>query len=235
VVGVYLYCINLFFGHFSQVHTPLHAHVVCTYCCVLNDFRARVGNGIARPAARVSFFCYLTPRGEVCPLGLKLAPGGEDPLFAPPFFGRVVFTPGVNERVNIAPREQRSPLGAKFTHRGKLKLLKTGLWVASRYIFIPKILIWICFRGPWNGECSHFYARLEYFMVIWYILLPFGTFWGHLVHFGVIWYILGSFGTFWGHLVYFSTFCYVVPRKILQPKSRQSFYRQIIFLVALLH
>jgi hypothetical protein len=34
----------------------------------------------------------------------------------------------VIEGVNIPPRGQSSPLGAKFTPEGKLMLLKTGLW-----------------------------------------------------------------------------------------------------------
>jgi hypothetical protein len=42
---------------------------------------------------------------------------------------------------------------------------------------------------------------LVYFMVIGYILWPFGIFYGHLVYFMAIWYILWSFGIFYGHLV----------------------------------
>jgi hypothetical protein len=38
-------------------------------------------------------------------------------------------------------------------------------------------------------------------MAIWYILWPFGIFYGHLVYFMAIWYILWSFGIFYGHLV----------------------------------
>jgi hypothetical protein len=40
-------------------------------------------------------------------------------------------------------------------------------------------------------------------MAIWYILWPFGIFYGHLVYFMAIWYILWPFGIFCGHLVYF--------------------------------
>jgi hypothetical protein len=66
-------------------------------------------------------------------------------------------------------------------------------------------------------------------MAIWYILWPFGIFYGHLVYFMAIWYILWPFGIFYGHLVYlwpfgilchrlvhFPPFWYVVPRKIWQ-------------------
>jgi hypothetical protein len=47
----------------------------------------------------------------------------------------------------------------------------------------------------------------------WFILWPFGIFYGHLVYFMGIWYILWAFGIFYGHfgifcvnLVYFSCF-----------------------------
>jgi hypothetical protein len=50
---------------------------------------------------------------------------------------------------------------------------------------------------------------LEYFVVIWYILWPFGIFYAHLVYFMAIWYILWPFGIFF-------PFWYVVPRKIWQ-------------------
>jgi hypothetical protein len=32
------------------------------------------------------------------------------------------------------------------------------------------------------GHLVHFYGHLVYFVVIWYILLPFGMFYGHLVY-----------------------------------------------------
>jgi hypothetical protein len=44
-------------------------------------------------------------------------------------------------------------------------------------------------------------------MVIWYILWPFGLFYGHL----------GCFGIFYGGLVYFVAIWYVATRKIWQP------------------
>jgi hypothetical protein len=38
----------------------------------------------------------------------------------------------------------------------------------------------------------------------WYILRPFGLFYGYLVYFAAIWYILWQLGILYGHLVYFS-------------------------------
>jgi hypothetical protein len=38
--------------------------------------------------------------------------------------------------------------------------------VARLHTFKPKIPIWINFGEPWNGKC-------------WYILIPFGIFYGH--------------------------------------------------------
>jgi hypothetical protein len=40
--------------------------------------------------------------------------------------------------------------------------------VARWFVFKPKIAIWVNFGGPWNGKC-------------WYLLLPFGIFYGNLV------------------------------------------------------
>jgi hypothetical protein len=58
-----------------------------------------------------------------------------------------------------------------------------GIRVARWFVFEPKIPIWINFGGPCDGRC-------------WYILWPFGLFYGHLsilygllVYFMVIWYI----------------------------------------------
>jgi hypothetical protein len=47
--------------------------------------------------------------------------------------------------------------------------------------------------GPQIGKC-------------WYILWPFGIFYGHMVYFMTIWYILWPFGTFCVNLVHFSGF-----------------------------
>jgi hypothetical protein len=44
----------------------------------------------------------------------------------------------------------------------------------------------------------------------WYILWPFGPFYGHLVHFMVIWSILWSNGIFFGHLVHFMAKWYIL-------------------------
>jgi hypothetical protein len=45
-----------------------------------------------------------------------------------------------------------------------------------KYIFKPKILIWVNFAGSCNARC-------------WWILWPFGIFCGHFVYSIVIWYI----------------------------------------------
>jgi hypothetical protein len=57
--------------------------------------------------------------------------------------------------------------------------------------------MWVNFGGPCYGRC-------------WYILCPFGLFYGHLI-------LLNPFGIFCGNLAYFYPFWYVVPRKIWQP------------------
>jgi hypothetical protein len=43
---------------------------------------------------------------------------------------------------------------------------------------------------------------LVYFMAIWYILWPFGIFYGHLLYFMAIWYILWPFGIFCDRLIH---------------------------------
>jgi hypothetical protein len=81
------------------------------------------------------------PRGEVVPRGRSCHPGMNFvPLWwiyplGENFSETVQCSPlGVNKGVNIPPRRQGSPLGAKFTPRGKLYpwgqtiLQKTGLW-----------------------------------------------------------------------------------------------------------
>jgi hypothetical protein len=95
---------------------------------------------------------------------------------------------------------------------------------ARWYIFKPKIQICVNFGSSCNGRC-------------WYMLWPFGIFFGHLVYFLVIWFIFWSFGMYifviwyisWSfgiflviwyifcHLVYFFPLGYVVTRKIWQP------------------
>jgi hypothetical protein len=55
---------------------------------------------------------------------------------------------------------------------------------------------------------------LVYFMPIWNVLRPFGTyiswpfgiFYDYLAYFMAIWYILWSFGLFYGHLLYLRPF-----------------------------
>jgi hypothetical protein len=57
----------------------------------------------------------LSPRGEFCPQGVKLSPGGEilcSPLHSSTH-SRECSPLGVNEGVNIPPRGRISPLGAR--------------------------------------------------------------------------------------------------------------------------
>jgi hypothetical protein len=62
--------------------------------------------------------------------------------------------------------------------------------------FRPKITIWVNCRWSCNGRC-------------WYVLWPFGLFYGHLVHFWLFWYIL------YGHLATFSPVWYVFTKENL--------------------
>jgi hypothetical protein len=76
-------------------------------------------------------------------------------------------------------------------------------------IFKPKIPIWVKLAGSCK-RCWYvlwpfgiFYGHLVNFMAIWYILWPFGIFYGHLVY-------LWPFGIFYGHLVYFMAIWYIL-------------------------
>jgi hypothetical protein len=55
--------------------------------------------------------------------------------------------------------------------------------VARWFVFKPKIQIWVILEGCRLENVYIFYCHLEYFMEIWGILCPFGTFCIHLVHF----------------------------------------------------
>jgi hypothetical protein len=80
--------------------------------------------------------------------------------------------------------------------------------VARWFLFKSKIQICVNFRGSSNGGC-------------WYILCPFGQFFGHLAYVMAIWYIFRPFNIHInGHLVYSPPFWYVMPRKIWQPLVR---------------
>jgi hypothetical protein len=73
--------------------------------------------------------------------------------------------------------------------------------VARRFIFEPKIPIWV--HKFWSDLD---WKMLMYFMAICNILWAFGILYDHLVHFVPIWYILCPFGTFCAHLVHFFGF-----------------------------
>jgi hypothetical protein len=80
---------------------------------------------------------------------------------------------------------------------------------ARWYIFKPKIPIGVNFGRSWNGRC-------------WFMLWPFGMFYGHLVYFMAIWYMY----LISGNLEYFPPFWYIVPRKLWQPRvSAPLFHR----------
>jgi hypothetical protein len=63
------------------------------------------------------------PQGRSWPLGVKLSPKGEDTVFAPSLVYPCLPL-GMNEGVNNIPREQSSSLGANFTLRVKLMVVK---------------------------------------------------------------------------------------------------------------
>jgi hypothetical protein len=69
--------------------------------------------------------------------------------------------------------------------------------VARRHTFKPNIPIWVSFGGSCNGRC-------------WFILWPFGLFYGHLINYVTIWYILWL-------LVYFSRFGMLLKEKSGNP------------------
>jgi hypothetical protein len=93
----------------------------------------------------------------------------------------------------------RGPLPGRESVQVQVTILHEG---SRWYIFISKIPHWICFGGPWNGNCWY-----TYFIAIWNILWPFGMFYGHLECFTAVLYCCG-------HLAYFSVFWNIVPRKI---------------------
>jgi hypothetical protein len=56
-----------------------------------------------------------------------------------------------------------------------------GSRFARWFVFKPKIPIWVNFGEPENGKCCYILWSLEYFMVIWNILLSFGILYGYLI------------------------------------------------------
>jgi hypothetical protein len=79
-------------------------------------------------------------------------------------------------------------LGNKSSHPSLFVRNRPLPSVARWYIFEPKIPIWENFGRSCNGRCCYYTAILT-------IIQPNGIFYGHLVHFVVIWYILIRFGT----------------------------------------
>jgi hypothetical protein len=62
-------------------------------------------------------------------------------------------------------------------------LVKSQSGLPDGLVSNQKAKIWVNFGGPFNGNC-------------WYILWPFGIFYGHLVKFMAVWYGLWSFVIF---------------------------------------
>jgi hypothetical protein len=85
------------------------------------------------------------------------------------------------------------PIDPFIRHFGQIHFVCNSSGLPDiRYIFEPKIPIWVNFGGSFNGRCS-------------YILRPLGLLY------------IRPYGIFCGHLAYFSPFWYVVPRKLWQP------------------
>jgi hypothetical protein len=69
--------------------------------------------------------------------------------------------------------------------------------VARWYLFKPKVQIWVNLGGSCNWRW-------------WYILRPFGLYYGHLAYITAIWPILRPFGLFYSHLVYLISIWYIL-------------------------
>jgi hypothetical protein len=109
----------------------------------------------------------MRPREEVGPKGwtlFRVIPWELRPSVCPfIFLNSSEYSPlRVKEGVNIPPRDQSLPLGAK-----------THVDCSGRCLFIWYIL--------W--PVGIFYGQLVYFMASWYILWPVGIFYGQLVYF----------------------------------------------------
>jgi hypothetical protein len=71
--------------------------------------------------------------------------------------------------------QRKQNRGQRFSPTGYSPGLPDGIF------FKPKIPIWVNLGGSCNGRC-------------WYVICPFGLFYGYLVYFGVIWLIIFRFG-----------------------------------------
>jgi hypothetical protein len=56
-----------------------------------------------------------------------------------------------------------------------------------RYIYKPKIPIWVHLQGFEMEDVGMFYGHLVYFVVIWSILWSFGIFYDHLEYIFPFW------------------------------------------------
>jgi hypothetical protein len=103
--------------------------------------------------------------------------------------------------VNLVQLRDRRPRQLRKVSLGPCSLRFLKCRVARRFIFKPKIPIWVNFGGPYIGKCIYilwpfgiFYRHLEYFTDIWNILQTFGIFYDLFVHLVFIWYMFSGFG-----------------------------------------
>jgi hypothetical protein len=81
------------------------------------------------------------------------------------------------------PRAKRR---VKFLNK-RTFLIASLARVAIRFIFIPKITIWVYFGEPLNGRCCYILCDLlEYFTAILYNILSSSIVCGHLVYFSAL-------------------------------------------------
>jgi hypothetical protein len=64
-----------------------------------------------------------------------------------------------------------------------IKCFSADTWPGLPDGMFSNIQIWVIFRGFCNGLCWYIFGNLVYFMDRWYILWPFGIFYGYLVCF----------------------------------------------------
>jgi hypothetical protein len=122
----------------------------------------------------------VTRLGEISPFGRCFENCKSSAKFLATFFH------GTNTVLILAKYALGYILGDFFTnssghpgHRGQKtsglstrEKLRRAQGCQMWYIFKPKFQIWVDFGGPWNGKR-------------WYILCPFGYYYGHLVYFTV--------------------------------------------------
>jgi hypothetical protein len=88
-------------------------------------------------------------------------------------------------RIFFAHAANRVLSARRLWKRGEDNLFAVAASRVARWqIFKQKIPIWVHFGGPCNGRCWHIICTLGlFYFAIWYILWPFGIFYGYLVYF----------------------------------------------------